>query len=73
MIRAIDRTGLLRDITQILTNEKINIRQAASRSNANDHTVTIRLTLEVIDTDQLSRTLEKINQLPRVLESKRKD
>lgn len=71
LIRAIDRSGLLRDITQILANEQIHIRRATSRANRNDQTAGINLTLEIVDRDQLSRALEKINQLPHILEAGR--
>ncbi len=67
-IRAIDRTGLLKDITQILSNERINISRSSSRTNTKDHTVIVNLTLEVLDIEQLNRTLEKINQLPHIVE-----
>lgn len=72
VIRAIDRTGLLKDITQILSNEQINILEASTRSNHKDHTVRIELTLELLDTAQLNRILERIDQLPHVVESGRK-
>jgi GTP pyrophosphokinase len=72
LIRAIDRTGLLKDITQVLANEHINIIEARSRANAKNHTVDIDLTLELVDVEQLNRTLEKIRQLPHVVESSRK-
>ncbi|MGH8476580.1 MAG: RelA/SpoT family protein [Methylococcales bacterium] len=72
LIRAIDRTSLLRDITQILSNEQVHIREASSRANGKDHTVTIKLTLDILDAEQLTRTLAKINQLANILESGRK-
>lgn len=71
-IQAIDRSGLLRDITQILANEHIHIQQAATQSDPKDQTVSITLTLEITDAAQLSRTLLKINQLQNILESHRK-
>ncbi|MCI0667096.1 MAG: bifunctional (p)ppGpp synthetase/guanosine-3',5'-bis(diphosphate) 3'-pyrophosphohydrolase [Methylococcaceae bacterium] len=73
LVRAIDRTGLLKDITHILANEQIHILEATSRSNSNHHTVTINLTLELIDTAQLDRTLERINQLPHIVAVARRD
>ncbi|MGH8558504.1 MAG: RelA/SpoT family protein [Methylococcales bacterium] len=72
LVRAMDRSGLLRDVTQILANEQIHIRKATSRPNPKDHTVNIKVTLEVVDSEQLTRTLEKINRLPHILEAGRK-
>jgi len=45
-IRAFDRENLLRDITQIISNEKINIRESTTRADTTDQTVTLNLTLE---------------------------
>lgn len=73
LIRAIDRPGLLKDITSILANEHIHILQATSRSNRRAHTLTIGLTLELVNTEQLNRTLEKINQLPHIVVTTRKE
>ena len=70
-IQAIDRSGLLRDITQILSNEHINIQQATTQSNPKDHTVNVTLTLEISDTVQLTHTLHKNNQLPNILGARR--
>ncbi len=66
-----DRSGLLRDITTILANEKINVMGVNSRSNRKQQTATIDMELEVYNIDILSRTLAKISQLPDILEAKR--
>lgn len=70
-VQAYDRAGLLRDITSILANRKINVLSMNTRSNTNDHSATIALTLEIADIDQLSRLLAAIRQLPNVLEVRR--
>ncbi|PSJ39325.1 GTP diphosphokinase [Zobellella taiwanensis] len=66
-----DRSGLLRDITTILANEKINVMGVNSRSNRKQQTATIDMELEVYNIDTLSRTLAKISQLPDILEARR--
>ncbi len=66
-----DRSGLLRDITTILANEKINVMGVNSRSNHKQQTATIDMELEIYNIDTLSRTLAKIGQLPDILEAKR--
>ena len=70
-VEAFDRQGLLRDITAILSNEKINLVRANSLTNAIDQTVTMDLTLEITDTGQLSRLLDKFAQVPNVVEARR--
>lgn len=66
-----DRSGLLRDITTILANEKINVMGVNSRSNRKQQTAIIDMELEVYNIEALSRTLAKISQLPDILEAKR--
>ena len=71
-IEAIDRQGLLIDIYSVLANEKINILQSNTLSDKKSHTARIDLTLEIADIDQLSRVLSRINQLPNIVEVRRK-
>ncbi|MDP5293057.1 GTP diphosphokinase [Oceanimonas sp. CHS3-5] len=66
-----DRSGLLRDITTILANEKINVMSVNSRSSRKQQTATIDMELEVYNIDTLSRTLARISQLPDILEARR--
>lgn len=70
-IEAYDRRGLLRDITAILSNDKVNLLRANTQTNQCDQTVTMDLTLEVESTAQLSRVLDKFVQVPNVLEARR--
>jgi GTP pyrophosphokinase len=71
-IRAYDRKGLLRDIISIVTNEKINIIATNTITDKTDNQVKMTMTLEVGNFDQLSRVLEKIDNLPNVTEVSRK-
>lgn len=71
-IEAIDRQGLLIDIYSVLSNEKINILATTTLSDKKTHTARIDLTLEIADIDQLSRVLSRINQLPNIVEVRRK-
>ena len=70
-VLAVDRTGLLRDITSILANEKVNVIAVNTRSDPLDHSASMRLTVEIDDVDQLSRVLNRIGQLSNVMEAKR--
>jgi GTP pyrophosphokinase len=67
-----DRQGLLRDITAVLANEKINVLSVKSLSEKNLITGRIELTLEIPDISVLSRVLARIEQLPNVKQVRRK-
>lgn len=68
-IDAYDRKGLLMDITNILSREKINVTRVNTVSE--DNQAHMRFTLEVDDINQLSRILTLIGHLPNVLHAKR--
>jgi len=70
-ITAIDRQGLLRDITAVLANDKINLLAANTHSDHKQHQAQMDLTLEIANFTELSKVLVRINQLPNVLEVKR--
>ncbi len=70
-IRAFDRSGLLRDVSQILLNEKINVLAVNTRSNKEDNTASMLLTIEIPDLDALGRLLGRISQLPNIIEARR--
>ena len=58
-IEAWDRVGLLRDLSTIVAEEKVNMVAVATREHG-DQTTTISLTLETQGIDQLSRLLSKL-------------
>jgi GTP pyrophosphokinase len=61
-IEAWDRVGLLRDITTIVAEEKVNMMGVRTREHG-DRTVAISLTLETQGVDQLSRLLSKLEMV----------
>ena len=69
---AYDRTGLMRDITEIMAEERINITSANVATHPKDHTAVITATLEITSIIQLSRVLARIEKLPNVFEARRK-
>ncbi|VAW75909.1 Inactive (p)ppGpp 3'-pyrophosphohydrolase domain / GTP pyrophosphokinase, (p)ppGpp synthetase I [hydrothermal vent metagenome] len=71
-ILAYDRRGLLGDITTILNSEKVNVVAVNTMTDVIDHMARMEITLEIMDITQLSRLLVKINQLPNIVEVKRK-
>lgn len=58
-VEAWDRVGLVRDITTVVAEEKVNIT-SVSFSNRDDHTTSTILHLETQGLTQLSRIMEKI-------------
>ncbi len=73
MIVAYDRSGLLRDITSILANDQVNVLGANTLTDKETSIARMGLTLEITDVVQLSRVLDKIGQLPNVVEAYRKN
>jgi GTP pyrophosphokinase len=71
IIRAYDRSGLLRDVSQVLLNERINVLAVNTRSNKEDNTALMSLTIEIPGLDALGRLLGRISQLPNIIETRR--
>ncbi|MGL4931854.1 MAG: GTP diphosphokinase [Aeromonas sp.] len=66
-----DRSGLLRDITTVLANEKINVMGVRSRSNMREQTAEIDMELEIYNINAFNRALAKLSQLNDVISAKR--
>ena len=77
LIEAWDRVGLLRDITTVVTEDKVNMVGVRTIENG-DGSVTIQATLETTGIEQLSRLLSRleiirgVRAVDRVQEKKRK-
>ncbi|NOX75751.1 MAG: GTP diphosphokinase [Gammaproteobacteria bacterium] len=71
-IQAYDRQGLLRDITDVLSDGGLNVVAVNTHTDRETHVATMTLTLDVTDVSQLSQALGKIEQLSNVLEASRK-
>ncbi|GAH00241.1 unnamed protein product, partial [marine sediment metagenome] len=65
-VEAWDRLGLIRDITTVIAEEKVNIAALSSTHHA-DHTVTEYFTLETKGLAQLSRLMGKIDGVEGVI------
>lgn len=70
-IEAYDRQGLLRDITSTLSNNKINVMSIHTKTNHENNVAVITLAIEIPDLDTLITILNKILQIPNVLEARR--
>lgn len=71
-VRAIDRKGLLKDVTQVLANEHINIIRTQTNTDREDRSVTMDIAVEVYDMGQLSVALDKLCQVNSVIHAGRK-
>ena len=65
-VKAYDRQGLLGDISNILSNESINLSDISLKNSHNQ--VLIKMVLEIGDLVQLSRVLTKIETVQNVME-----
>ena len=65
-VEAYDRTGLLNDITQVTSENKVNI-MAASVSVSPDHHAIVTATLQVSSVAQLARVMGRLEQIKDVL------
>ncbi len=70
VIEANDRTGLLRDITEILSRERINV--TATNTASRDAAARMLLTVEINNLDQLNRVLALIREVPGVARAARR-
>lgn len=71
VIKAYDRSGLLRDVSQVLLNDRLNVLAVNTRSNKEDNTASMLLTVEIPGLDALARLLARISQLPNIIEVRR--
>jgi len=68
-IKAYDRQGLMSDVTNLLSDEGVNIADA--QVNVNRSLAELRLIVEVEDISQLSKVLTRLENVPNVMEAHR--
>jgi GTP pyrophosphokinase len=68
-IKAYDRNGLMKDVSTLITDEGINMPSVKAYTHSN--LAVFDLILEVRDILQLSRVLDRLENLPNVLEAQR--
>ncbi|MBA2650762.1 MAG: GTP diphosphokinase [Tatlockia sp.] len=71
IIKAFDRSTLLKDIISLLSNEKAHVYALQTQINKQENTAFITLTVEIDGLSSLSRLLNKLEQIPNVLEARR--
>lgn len=70
-ILASDRSGLLRDITTVLANDKISVLGVSSRTDTKKQLATIDMEIELNNVQILSKILARLAKLDDVIEAKR--
>ena len=68
-IKAYDRDGLMKDVTTLISDEGVNMPKVKVETNRN--MAIFELVLEVRDILQLSRILDRLENLPNVMEARR--
>lgn len=63
--------GLLHDVTGVLTQKRINAVQVISKPGKEPNTSIIQATLQIEDKHQLGEVLDRMAQLPNVIDAKR--
>ncbi|HUS16643.1 MAG TPA: bifunctional (p)ppGpp synthetase/guanosine-3',5'-bis(diphosphate) 3'-pyrophosphohydrolase [Chloroflexia bacterium] len=70
-IEALDRVGLLRDVTTMVADEKVNMGEVQSAANKGGGTQHILANLEVTGVDQLLRLMKRLESISGVYEVRR--
>ncbi len=68
---AIDRPGLVRDISDVVAKDNINMTAVSTSTNPRTRIAVVTAVLELTGLSQLSRVLDKVGRLPNVVEAKR--
>jgi GTP pyrophosphokinase len=71
-VRAFDRRGLVRDVSAVLADSKINIHSMNQTTDERDGVADMNLRITVHDLEELSRVLARIQGLPNILSARRK-
>lgn len=71
VITAFDRSTLLRDITALIAAERVHVFGLETKTQPQENTTNIKLTLEIDGINQLSRLLNQLENVPNVIEARR--
>jgi len=71
-VQAYDREGLLRDITTVLANERVNVTGLNTYSDQQENTANLTIVMEISSLDALGQVTAKIKQLPNIIDVRRK-
>lgn len=71
-VEALDRQGLLRDISAALSNEKINVVSVNTRTDNKNFRAHMTLTVEIADLEQMARAMDRIARVRNVIDVHRR-
>lgn len=66
-VEAVDRTGLLHEVTTVMANEKVNVGELSSRRDPVNSQVTLNITVLVRNHEELQRVVLRLRQLTDVI------
>ena len=72
VVHAMDRRGLLRDITTVVAEERIDIERLASQGNAAQGSADLTLRVAVGGLGELSRLLSRLSAMPGIISARRR-
>ncbi len=72
VVHAMDRRGLLRDITTLVAEERINIERLASQGDPAQGSADLTLRVSVAGLEDLSRLLARLSALPGIISARRR-
>ena len=71
IVTAYDRSGLLRDITEVIADNDINMAALSTGKRSRYNIIPVNITLEVPNLSTLTRVLGKIEQIRNVIDARR--
>jgi len=71
-IHAMDRKGLLRDVTTLVADEKINIERLVSRGDPGQGSADLALRVSISGLEELTRLLTRLGALPGIISARRR-
>jgi GTP pyrophosphokinase len=70
-INAIDRRGLVRDVTDVLALERLSIEAMTTTTDREAGSAHVLVTVSVTDLEQLARVLRRLSSVPNVTHARR--
>jgi GTP pyrophosphokinase len=70
-VSAIDRRGLVRDVTDVLALERLSIEAMTTTTDRNEGTAAVSVTVAVHNLEQLARVLRRLNGVANVIHARR--
>jgi GTP pyrophosphokinase len=71
-LRAMDRGGLLRDISAVLADEKSNVTTLATHTDKKTLETVMDISVDIRDLPTLSTAISRLEQIPNVISVKRR-